>query len=137
MTQLAAMQRENFALANHKLQHMQAHSAACHSKTQSSAARAQSRQSQPLHAAGCCHSLLLLPSQLKSLNCFVDILNTICTLTPQQEAKVLPFLPVLSTVALRCANYQAPATVTCPNGRVIRAGGAAKPPGELWVCCAH
>lgn len=68
----------------------------------------------------CC----LLSVQLKNANCFPVLLKAVCTLSPQQQAQAQPFLPILATVAQRCADYQAPADVTCPDGSKITAGAA-------------
>lgn len=67
----------------------------------------------------CCLLLLLLPPQLRILNCFEDILQVICKADPQQQAQASGLLPVLSSAAERCINYQPPASVTCPDGRVL------------------
>jgi len=60
--------------------------------------------------------------QLAQLNCFPAILNVICGISPEQQAQVTPFVPILSGVAERCANYQAPPAITCPDGRIITTG---------------
>lgn len=70
--------------------------------------------------------------QLAQLNCFPDILNVICGISPEQQAQVTPFVPILSGVAERCANYQAPPAITCPDGRIITTGIGAGPAAAAY-----
>lgn len=72
------------------------------------------------------HTLAAVPGgflQLKSSNCFQDILSTLCIVGPEQQKQVLPLIPILATVAQRCANYVAPASVACPDGRTLSTVG--------------
>jgi hypothetical protein len=87
------------------------------------------------HTMPCC---CLLP-QLNSLNCFPDILATLCKAGPEQEAQVQALNPILAGAAERCANYKAPPSITCPDGRILSTvsgsaaagvGGAGTPAAE-------
>jgi hypothetical protein len=69
--------------------------------------------------------------QLASLNCFQDILSTLCTVSPEQQMQVQPLIPILATVAERCANYIAPPSVACPDGRVLSTASTAGPAGPV------
>jgi hypothetical protein len=78
----------------------------------------------------CCytesHILAAVPGgflQLKSSNCFQDILSTLCIVAPEQQKQVQPLIPILATVAQRFANYVAPASVACPDGRTLSTVG--------------
>ncbi len=62
---------------------------------------------------------LLLPAQLRDQDCFPAIIGVVCSATEQQTTEVRPFIPVLLNAADRCVNYQAPATITCPDGRLL------------------
>jgi hypothetical protein len=76
----------------------------------------------------CRHAALL---QLASLNCFQDILSTLCTVSPEQQTQVQPLIPILATVAERCANYIAPPSVACPDGRVLSTVSTVGPAGPV------
>jgi hypothetical protein len=63
--------------------------------------------------------LLLLLPQIIDNNCIPVLINAICNSTAEQEARVRPFVPVLLGAAQRCANFQPPPAIECPDGRVI------------------
>lgn len=65
------------------------------------------------------HHAALLSPQLNSLNCFPDMLATLCKASPEQEAQVQALNPILAGSAERCANYKAPPSITCPDGRIL------------------
>jgi hypothetical protein len=63
------------------------------------------------------------------------LINAICNSTAEQEARVRPFVLVLLGAAQRCANFQPPPAIKCPNGRVIpvalgNTAGAGAPAAE-------
>lgn len=81
--------------------------------------QATAQQCRQTHTGTLPHHAALLSPQLNSLNCFPDILATLCKASPEQEAQVQALNPILAGAAERCANYKAPPSITCPDGRIL------------------